>query len=63
VPYDDVPPPAALAAAPSVGPLGTVAVPTDPAACADDVRRIGEPSPLDGELVHPGLLLRRSTWR
>ena len=56
--YDDVPPPAALQAEPVLGPLGTVRVPADPAACADYVRGIGDPLPLYSSLVHPGLLLR-----
>lgn len=57
-PYDDRLLPPSLLPAPEVGPLGTVRAPGDPAASADYVRRIGEPSPLYAELVHPGLLLR-----
>ena len=56
--YEDAPLPATLLAEPQVGPLGTVRMPADAAACADYVRRVGEPSPLYAELVHPGLLLR-----
>ena len=56
--YEDAPLPQALLTAPQVGPFGTVRVPADPAACADYVRRIGEPAELYAGLVHPGLLLR-----
>jgi hypothetical protein len=56
--YDRTPLPPALQPEPVLGPFGTVTVPGDPAACADYVRRIGEPSPLYRELVHPGLVLR-----
>lgn len=56
--YEDAPLPASLLPAPLVGPFGTVRTPADPAAGADYVRRIGEPSPVYAELVHPGLLLR-----
>lgn len=54
--YDDLPLPADPQPEPTV--LGTVHAPADPAACASYVDRVGEPSPLYGELVHPGLLLR-----
>jgi acyl dehydratase len=57
-PYADVPLAPAPAPEPAPGAFGTVEVPGDPLACADYVRRIGEPSPLYDELVHPGLLLR-----
>ena len=56
--YDEVPLPAALAAEPEPGSFGTVVEPADAVACAEYVRRIGEPSPLYDDLVHPGLLLR-----
>jgi acyl dehydratase len=57
-PYDVAPLPAQLLAEPALGAFGTVDVPADAADAADYVRRIGEPSPLYDELVHPGLLLR-----
>ena len=57
-PYDEVPLPEQLAAAPSAGPFGTVRQVAEPDACAEYVLRIGEPSPLYDRLVHPGLLLR-----
>lgn len=56
--YADVALPAHRADAPALGPFGTVRVPADPVAAADYVRRIGEPSPLYADLVHPGLVLR-----
>jgi acyl dehydratase len=56
--YDDAPLPETLLEAPRPGPFGTVRMPPDPAACGDYVRRIGEPSPLYADRVHPGLLLR-----
>lgn len=54
--YEDVPLPADPQEEPVA--LGTVHSRADPAACADYVARIGEPSPLYADLVHPGLLLR-----
>ncbi len=57
-PYDDLPLPDALLPEPLLGPFGTVRMPADPAACAEYVRGIGEPSPLYADLLHPGLVLR-----
>lgn len=56
--YDDVPLPPAPAARPELGEFGTVVVPTEAGACADYARRIGDPSPVAAEVVHPGLMLR-----
>jgi hypothetical protein len=56
--YDDVPLPASLRAEPVPGVFGTVRMPADPAACADYVRGIRDPSPVYDRWVHPGLLLR-----
>jgi acyl dehydratase len=56
--YDVVQLPDRLAAAPAVGPFGTVVQVAEPAACAEYVRRIGDAHPLYAELVHPGLVLR-----
>lgn len=53
----EAPLPAELAAAPQVGPFGTVADALDPLA-PHYARRVGDASPLYDELVHPGLLVR-----
>ena len=56
--YDPVPLPEVPRPQPVLGAFGTVALPPDPAHCADYLRRIGEPPPRSAGLVHPGLLLR-----